>query len=163
MSTTATATDLKGFLAEAIEQSAETLIKDISYIPEDKMDQSPMGCARSPLDFLVECAGFTGLVTKAVLKEDSSMPSEDEIKQFQAMFNTREKAVGLLKTNTDQLVAAVRNMDEAELSREVPTYWGSVIPLSKMLYIVASHNAYHDGQVNYIQCLYGDGAMHWAE
>ena len=163
MSTTATATDLKSFLAEAIETSAATLIKDLAHIPEDKMDQSPMGCARSPLDFTVECAGFTGLILKAVKKEEASMPSAEEIKQFQAMFNTREKAVGLLKSNTDELVAAVRNMDDAELSREIPTYWGTSETLAKMLYIVASHNSYHDGQVNYIQCLYGDGAMHWAE
>ena len=39
--------------------------------------------------------------------------------------------------------------------------WGMESKLYEFAQIAISHIWYHDGQLNYVQCLLGDGDYHW--
>ena len=163
MSATATSIDFKAFLADTIQHNAETLIKDLKHVPDDKLNVSPMGCARRPLEFVAECAGFNRLLTKTIKGEEAQPPSQEEREKFYASCDNYEKAQHLLEDSTAVLVDAIKSLTEQELTREVTAYWGQPMPLYRLIHAAAVHMAYHDGQVNYIQCLYGDAKVHWME
>ena len=163
MSATATSIDFKAFLAGTIQHNAETLIKDLKHVPSDKLNVSPMGCARRPLEFVAECAGFNRLLSKTIRGEEAPLPSDEERKNFYASCDSFEKAKHMLEDSTQLLLDALNALPEQELTREVTAYWGQQMPLYKLIHAAAVHMAYHDGQVNYIQCLYGDSAIHWLE
>ena len=163
MSTTATKIDVKTVLKESIQNAAELMVKDLKHIPEDKLTVSPMGCARSPLAFIAEVVGFNMMVAGLLSGKEAKMLNEDERTAFENSFTTKEKGSEEIKSSTKMLCDALDNCSEEDLAREVTAPWGMQMKLYKMAQITGSHMMYHDGQLNYIQCLYGDGAFHWME
>ena len=39
--------------------------------------------------------------------------------------------------------------------------WGSELPLMMMAHVASSHLWYHDGKLNYMQCMLDAGDYHW--
>ena len=52
--------------------------------------------------------------------------------------------------------------DEA-LNTVITPPWKMPAPLFSLANVAVSHIWYHDGQLNYIQMLLGDGAVHWMD
>jgi hypothetical protein len=156
MSTTAVAFDFKEYLAGTIERIGDAYLSDLKFIPEDKIAASPMGVARSPLEFTNECAGFNTHVANVISGREGSGRKFSEIDNI-------EESRAALKTSCDELVAVVRAASMDDLTTiEKPLPWGENASLFRMANMCVAHMMYHDGQINYIQALYGDGANHWA-
>lgn len=163
MSATATTVDFKAHLVNSIRHQGEMFSKDIAAIPADKQDACPMGVARTPLNFMIECAWFNVMTAKAVSGEVMPMPTEEQRKAGYEMFGTMEKAFPHFKESVENLAAAIEGADESQLAAEIVAPWGAPISVYSLAHIAASHMGYHDGQLNYIQSLYGDGEMHWMD
>lgn len=163
MSTTATSIDLKSFLTDFIQKQAETLLKDMRHLTDEQLSTPPMGCARPVLEFVAECAGFNRGLARTTLGEQFELPSQAEREQFYRSIDTREKATHLLQDSVVALVDAIKSVSDEDLNKEVMAYWGEPITLYRFIHTAGVHMAYHDGQVNYLQCLHGDGAVHWLE
>ena len=161
MSTTATAIDFKEFLKGFAADTCKNYIADLTAIPDDKIGVSPMGEARSPLHFSAECAGFNGMLVSALKGEAIVMPDDAGKEAFYASIDTKEKAIAAIETSTAALVDALGTVSDEALLVEIPMYWGGSMPLYKFAHVAISHMAYHDGQLNYIQSLFGDTEVHW--
>jgi uncharacterized damage-inducible protein DinB len=161
MSNTATSFELKSFLTGIVQRSADRLSADLAHLSAEQLTASPMGAARNPLHFTAECIGFNRLVANAFVGKPSAMPSQEERDAFFASIDTLEKAQAGLKRSADTLGAAIDQADEAKLTAEGTAPWGEPMPLYMLVYMAADHMSYHDGQVNYIQTLYGDAEVHW--
>ena len=59
-------------------------------------------------------------------------------------------------------VEALSQADDATLNKVVMAPWGLEAPLLSLAHVISSHIWYHDGQLNFIQCLLGDGKYHWS-
>lgn len=160
---TASKIDFKSFMIGTIEHVSATFVKDLRHLPDDKLNASPMGCARPPLELAAECAGYNNMIAGAIKGEPMEMPSPERIKAYYASIDTFDKAKEALETSSAALVSALNGASEEVLAGMATAPWGETMPLYVLVGIAASHMSYHDGQINYIQCLYGDGAMHWAE
>jgi hypothetical protein len=160
MSTTAVAIDPKELLVRYLERTAESYLINFACIPQDKLGVSPMGVARTALEFTAECGGFNGIAADVVRGADVDMPSEDERQAFYASVDTAEKGASLIRSSVDELILAIEEADEAALNRRIVAPWGEPVTPYILAHIAASHMAYHDGQLAYIQSLYGDGEIH---
>ena len=161
MSETATAFDLKSFLTGIVQRSASRLSTDLSHLSAEQLTASPMGVARSPLAFSAECIGFNSMVAGAFSGKSTAMPSKEERDAFFASIDTLEKAQAGLKQSSEALVSAIEGAAPEALAGQGMAPWGEPMALSMLIYIAADHMSYHDGQVNYIQSLYGDAENHW--
>ena len=73
---------------------------------------------------------------------------------------TKESAVAAIRGSSAELLAAWRELPEADMARTVPL-WGEEMPIPVLIGLVSQHLAYHDGQLNMIQAMGGDGTIHW--
>ena len=161
MSTTATAINFKEFLKGQAEYASRIFCLDLAAIPEDKIGACPMGVARSPLHFSAECAGFNLMVAANLRGEEYAIPSEEGKTAYYASIDTTAKAAEAIQTSTAALIAGLDAVSDEDMHKEVPMYWGGTMPLYKFANLAINHMGYHDGQLNYIQSLYGDSEVHW--
>ena len=152
--------DAKAHLRTSTEWGVKQVTNDINAIAEDKRNDVPGGCARSPHYIVAECAAVNGMLAKLLRGETPERPSDEQREAFMKSFDTTEKALAFLTQETESLLSAIDALDESTLGNIVPTPLGE-----RTLFGVASiagiHMAYHDGQLNYIQTLNGDSEMHW--
>ena len=57
--------------------------------------------------------------------------------------------------------SAITSASDEALNAVVNAPWGMPTPVFILAQIAVSHIWYHDGQLNYIQSLLGDGEVHW--
>jgi hypothetical protein len=158
---TAISYDPKAAILEKLANSVKMYLADLGHIPADKLNAVPMGKARPPLEFTAECVGFNSFVASIASGETHPIPTEEERESFYRTVDSLEKAQTLLQESVDQLTSAVQKLDNESLFTPAKTPWGSDATIFQLVEMTCSHMAYHDGQLNYIQSLYGDDANHW--
>lgn len=131
------------------------LIATVEYMPPDRLEWIAMEKARSALDIVQECAAVNArwslmLPIRKWVEWDSARYQE-HIKEMDSL----EKAVEGLRRDTQLFVDAVLKIQDHELSDLVQLPWGDR-PLSECTLHALWHMSYHEGQLNYIQRLYGD-------
>ncbi len=141
----------------------KTYLTDLSHIPADKLGASPGGVARSPLNFTAECIGFNLMLVDILSGKGAQMPEAEAIAAFYSSIDTFEKAKEGLESSVEKLNARLSEMSAEECDEQVSAPWGE--PMSKLALasMAAHHMNYHDGQLNYIQALYGDAEHHWTD
>lgn len=159
MSTTTISIDPKTTLLDSVRRIGGMYANDLSFVPSDKVAGCPMGSARSPLDFTAEVAGFNYYVASTLKGNSAKTPEEREA--FQKSIDSLEKARQALDSSVETLADAISSLDEEGLTREVSTPWGDTVSAYRLANMCVMHMMYHDGQINYIQTLYGDCENHW--
>ena len=74
--------------------------------------------------------------------------------------HTREKGIRAVQEGGEALAAALTTAGD-RLGETVQAPWGEQLSLYQLSQVAANHILYHDGQLNYLQALKGDGDMHW--
>lgn len=161
MSEVAEKLDAKGTLATWCRQVAKMYGQDLAAIPEDSYTQSPGGKARTVSDFTSEVVGFNRLVAEILRGGAPAMRSEEEREAFKRSFTTTSFCQEQVSASADELADAIEQCPDERLASVVTAPWGDSMPALTLATIAVNHILYHDGQLNYIQSLNGDGEMHW--
>ncbi len=160
---TSTAFDLAASLAHRAETILQMYVADMGHLSEEQLGASPMGCARTALEFTAEVGWFNGMAARLVSGETVAMPSTEERTAAYAAIDTKDKAVALLNEGTHALIAAIKAAGTEGLQDTTTAPWGEAMPKHALAEMAVSHMWYHDGQVNYLQSCHGDGKFHWME
>jgi hypothetical protein len=148
------------FQARNIEQIAETLAYFVETTREDRLRWQPTleGAAptRSVLEQISECV-IVNRAFAALLRGQS--PPQAPMRQAAIEFDGAASAQEQLLASARDLAAAVRGLDDAALEREYPS-WRGPIPGATAIVLPYRNMAYHGGQINLIQLLYGDAEFH---
>ena len=155
-----TAFDAKAHLRAMTERGAKYIANNLNALAEDKRNECPGGCARSPLFIVAECGAVNGMVAKMLTGEAFERPSGDQREAYLKSFDTTEKALTFLSQGTESLLAAIDGLDESTLGDIVQTPIGERTRFG-LAEIPMWHMSYHDGQLNYLQTMHGDEEMHW--
>ena len=148
-------------LLERTEQMCARLMNNLNAIPDDRENHCPGGCARSGVNIVAECATINTMVAHYLNGEVVERPKPEERAALLAAYDTKAKSRAFLAESGEILLEAIRKFD--------PERWGetaSLFPNRTMTYFAAAelpafHMSYHDGQLAYIQTLYGDSEVHW--
>jgi len=150
---------IRAYLSGLLTETTRSFVKDVEALSEAQLHASPGGVARSPMAFIAECAGFSRRVAAHLRGEDAPVTSDASGDAAIAAM-TKESAVAAIRGSSAELLAAWRELPEADMARTVPL-WGEEMPIPVLIGLVSQHLAYHDGQLNMIQAMGGDGTIHW--
>ena len=152
--------DLRAHLRSTTERAHALLVKDLHALPEDKSNLVFGGVARPALEFVVECGTANEGIAGMLQNNPSPRRTPEERTAFFATFITRQQALDYLEEQTQGLLATFDTLDLETLGEIVETPLGLQTRFA-LAELAATHMMYHDGQLNYLQALHGDGEIHW--
>ena len=135
------------------------LLMDLQFIPDDKLDWTPMGKAKTPEAIAVECAGAYRWMAAMLRNDEGANQLWGDIAELRP--GTREGIVKLLEEGWEDLAGALDSLEEAQLAEKRQVFWGEET-VGNLLVMAQWHSTYHSGQLNYIQTMLGDMEMHMA-
>ncbi|HJP82575.1 MAG TPA: hypothetical protein VJ835_03640 [Fimbriimonadaceae bacterium] len=132
---------------------------DIMAVPEEKWTQSFGGCTRPTYELIADATAFANWIREAL--HGTFTPYDGSvINNMGEQMKTREAAVAKVKEVGASLAAAISEASIETLNKTVQVPWGEQ-KLYSLAQTAVSHFWYHDGQINYVQCLLGDEQVHW--
>lgn len=149
------------FIADETLRAMESLIHQVTRMPDGKADWSPLELGRDARDQVAECALIGATLVDVIQERKMPEFTPEFMEQYETMKSGLglEEAIGMLREKTRAVCDLIREFPDEELENEIP-FMGPT-PWS-MVRILNMHNwnmSYHTGQVNYIQTLYGDDQM----
>jgi hypothetical protein len=148
-------------LVSATERAATRLMNDLNAIPDDRENHCPGGCARSAVHIAAECAVVNGAVATYLTTGEVIRPTPEQRETLLAAYDTKTKARQFLSDETERLIAAIRGLDVTTLGDPASFFPTRPSDIYTVAELPAWHMMYHDGQLCYIQTLYGDTDIHW--
>jgi hypothetical protein len=137
--------------ARNIEGSADRVAYWVTTTREGRLNWKPSADpeskTRSVLEQIDECINANYRIAAMLSGETPPAPA--------AAPTSAGEASDKLIASAKALATVVRELDEASLARELQTPMGS-LPGAVLAGIAAMNMVYHGGQINFIQCLYGD-------
>ena len=142
---------LREVAKEVTMDSARTLCKDTSYIPQESLAWRPMEHGKSPKMILAEISKSNFDIAAAIKGES---PKKVETEDFEAL---KDHVI----ESAEAVCEAIDSLSDEALEGDLTMPWGGIFAASEAILLPASHMNYHDGQINYIQLLLGDTKFHW--
>ena len=159
MSTTTQGIDARGYLMGWLQGLVGMFSADINAIPEDKWNATFGGCTKPASDLTADAVSL--LVWTAEALKGNVMGGGEGNAEVTAECATKQGAIARLQSSSHELATAFTAASDDTLNGVVAAPWGMEAPLYMITQIALSHIWYHDGQLNYIQCLLGDDKIHW--
>lgn len=134
-------------------------------VPDDKLDWSPMGAARSCLEQMREIAGaaawFLPIVRDRAAPVFDAHAKRESVRALRA-FKTLDACIEGARTGTATLCEAILALEDEHLDEEIHLPFGGGTSLAMVDVALLHHNnmVYHFGQINQIQLMLGDREMH---
>jgi hypothetical protein len=154
--------NFKDQIIRLTENAGNYLVHFAKTTKEEKLDWKPLDSGRSALDQLQECAE-TPLLFAAVLQTggfpEMSPEAAEAAKAEKASWTTVDQCAEKMSENNKVLFDAIRNYPNEDMSNEMTMPWGEVATAADVMTYQYWNLVYHQGQINYIQTLYGDHEM----
>ena len=152
------------FQASRIERIAAAMAHFIATTRDDALDWHPPiegADTRSIYEQVGECV-LTNRSFAAALRGENRDPKPARDASAAIVFADSQDAQRQIVESAAELAKAVRGMNEEDFDREYP-HWSGPIRGEIFIEMPYRNMAYHAGQVNYIQTLYGDTEFHVPE
>ena len=134
---------------------------DVNAIPDEKWTATFGGCTRPCNDIAADTIGFLFWTAKAFEVGGTPTPDKEAQEKMTAACGTKAGALEMFDKATAAMSNALVNASDETLHKTANAPWGMEAPLYDFAQIAISHIWYHDGQLNYVQCLLGDDKFHW--
>ncbi|MDE2127943.1 MAG: hypothetical protein KGJ62_15285 [Armatimonadetes bacterium] len=152
---------LREQLKKQAEWSATCLEADLLAIPEEKRTTTFGGCSRGALSIVGDCCRTNEVTANWLLTGVVPVRDPDARAKRDAEYDTTEKMLAWLRHSVEQLKTAHDAMQEQNLLETNSEVIGVPLTRLEIADLASRHMMYHDAQLNYIQTLLGDGAIHW--
>lgn len=152
--------DLKAFISEKLDMVSFLFTRDMEALSHDQLNHSAAGCARTGYDLAFEIVSTNGLFAKIVRGEAIEPISFDGWIISPDDFKDKDSAIEAVRASFADMKASLLGCSDEDLNATIDTPIGSK-SRADIAFMSVYHGGYHSGQLNYIQTLHGDGAMHW--
>lgn len=130
---------------------------DVEALDEAAIINSPGGKARPPIDFIYEIVLINRRIASRLRGEQvAPMDRHDEWIVAPAEFRTKATAMAEFDASMQEVIDALGT--DVLRPIQMPDKQTTAFELALFCGL---HAMYHDAQLNYVQCLGGDSAMHW--
>lgn len=148
------AIDLSALLKERLDEVSTLWEKDLAAHRDEELLSRPSETARSVADFAYETV-FVNRRIAARLRGETVAPM-DGFPACPEELRDRGLLAKAMRESADEVLAAL-----GDPQREITRPDGSTVSAFASAEFAAIHMFYHLGQVNYVQTMYGDPAVHW--
>ncbi len=151
--------------AEMTKHSARHIAANLKAMPPDKQVWRPLDAGRSALSLAQECAVMNRYAAQTLLDRKAPPFDFSQYEAACAALDTADKALAELDAATSHLVEVILDFPEEDLETRIPMPWAEGFTMSFLEIVLMSYwnMTYHEGQMAYIQTLYGDTEMHPTE
>jgi len=152
-------------IVRSTQKGLEDIVRSAQAVPQDKIDWVPMGAVRSVLNQMQEIAvsgaWFVPLISEMRVPEFDAHAME-EAKRLRLSHDTLEKCISAARTTTSELCTVIESVPDQALETELvlPFGGGMTATIADILAMHLWNLTYHLGQINQIQLMLGDRAMH---
>jgi hypothetical protein len=156
------AVNLPQFLASKIRSAGNALHDAVAKMPEDRISWHPVtegNNGRDALDQALECAYLNEWVARGYRSGQMPPINWDEYKVATDARRNKADCLAWLKSSTEALASAIANFPADRIGDATtdPVHDGKATTWADFAIDLFYWNTvYHEGQVNYIQVLYGD-------
>jgi hypothetical protein len=161
MNTTTEGIDARGYLIGGLKGVTGMYSADINAIPDDQWTATHGGCTRPANELTADTISLLIWTAEALKGNVISGDEGATMKALTAELANKNVAIAKLSEAADAFAAALAGASDETLNSVVTPPWQMPAPLYVLAQITVSHIWYHDGQLNYIQCLLGDDKIHW--
>ena len=152
--------NLSSFLAARIRGAGADLEKAMGKMPADRQNWHPDvegNIGRDALDQMIECGLLNGVIAGAFRSGQAPNPDWDAYAVQKATLDSGEKVMSAFKAGTEALASAVESCSAARLTETfIDPFFKKEMNWAELAHFMYWNMAYHEGQINYIQVLYGD-------
>ena len=152
--------NLSTFLAARIRGAGADLEKAMGKMPADRQSWHPSvegNVGRNAIDQMIECGLLNGVVAGAFRSGQPPAPDWDAYAAQKATLDSSEKVMAAFKEGTEALASAVEICSAARLTETfIDPFFHKEMNWAELAHFMHWNMAYHEGQINYIQVLYGD-------
>ena len=146
--------------ANMIEKISRDLILLAEHTPADRLTwqlKGDSGAGRTILDQLTECA-FANRKWTFILREGAYRNLTAEERETLFPSENLESVVTLLRQTTADLAETIRALPDPFIAQEWPLEWSPKVTrtIAEACLHPYWNMAYHEGQISFIQTLYGD-------
>ena len=155
-------TSIKEFFAKKIESARDAYASDLDAMTPEQLAKNAGGNTRTPYDFTYECIVVNGRIAMR-LRGETPPPmnfEDDEYIMATPEFCQKEKAIAGFRASMDEIIEALKKVDDAKLFDPIQTPGGET-SFVNLAFFTCIHNSYHDAQLNYLQAMSGDKKVHW--
>lgn len=146
---------------QSIEHATKNYLSDLDAMSEEQILGSAGGTARKAVDFTYEVALINRRIAARLAgTEPPPAPEGDEWMVAPEELRSKSAITEYMRTACEELATATKGIPESESGRMVGAP-GSERPAFVLANFAALHTMYHDAQLNFIQSLSGDLAVHW--
>ena len=145
---------VQNFIATGVAKSTDDLLHAFDRTTAEKRGWEPEG-ARSARNVVAECAVMADGLAEIVVTGNITDFDMEQFYAKLAALDTDEKATAALKEGTAKLVAVINDLPNEKLDVPIESPWGTYTTAAWAAHAM-THNSYHEGQINYIQTMYGD-------
>jgi uncharacterized damage-inducible protein DinB len=151
-------TSVPSVAAALLLKTAGDLIVTARAIPEDRAHWQPAPDARSVIDQLVECCLANSKWAQTLRTRVHTPLPTTFIEESNRELQTITKATERLWDSTAQLAGVIRALTGPELGLPIQLPWKPEVTrtVAECCFHAYWNMAYHEGQISYIQTLYGD-------
>ena len=153
-------------LVMLIKAAMESTIAAARATAPDKLTWSPDGKSRSALAQLCECGQACEWFTHILDARGEGVGFDPESFKEAQIAQRRASNIDVVeadvRAHTAAFCEALLNLPAEDGSKQVELFPGFHLSLNHLMLLPLENFAYHQGQINYIQTLYGDKDMHEA-
>lgn len=147
--------DHKGYATTQLTNAKGYYLSDLQAMNEDDL-LGKEGEARSPIDFTYEVVIVNRRIASRMRGENPEPMKFEGWMVAPADFRNKDRAIKEFDESAQEMIDAVG--DDPLRTVQMPDRTTTAFELANF---GALHMMYHDAQLNYIQALKGDMAMHW--
>ena len=163
MSATIQGVDARSYLAGWLNALVGMYTADVNAIPEEKWTATHGGCTRPASELTADALSLLIWMTDALKGNVRTDSEEDVMEKINHLCATRESSLAALNDVVGNFQGALMGASDEDLNKKIMAPFGMEMPVFMLAQVAVNHLWYHDGQLNYIQCLLGDDKVHWME
>ncbi|MCX6360571.1 MAG: DinB family protein [Armatimonadetes bacterium] len=154
--------NLKQMAVQMNRSAIDNIVINFDAMPAERQDWKPLDLGRSALSQVQECAIINPFFAAILTTQTVPAMEGEAYAAAKAALATPEAARAALAASADTLQAAIETFPDEKLGETVTLPWGEgmVMTFGQIMLAPYWNMTYHQGQIAYIQTLYGDNEMH---
>lgn len=156
--------DVKETLIAGSQGALENVIRAIRAMPEDKLQWEPLDMGRSAMEQFQEVAQSplwaVGLLK--TMKFELDPERMEKMRAEREAWTTVDQCENAARENAELLFDSIRSFPSEDMGKTIhlPFRGGMDMTVLQIMSLMVWNCNYHEGQICYIQTLYGDKDMH---
>jgi len=154
--------DFIAICKERTTKAMDNFLRDLSFVPADKLTWKPTPTAKSALEIAAHCAGYSGRFASVIRAGKFPWSVEEFLDPIQSAIKsitTLEQAETMLRKGIDDSLAALDTVKPEQVPSTIESPQGQT-PFKFFLTLPAMHLEKHGAQIDYLQTCWGDQEVH---